>query len=308
VLVITKRPIAGKIECMAHIFLSVSPGRTATFLAESTTAASRPRPLPRTAPPLWRELVLIALFYGAYSLTRLLVNPDGTTGAFAHADQVLAFERRLGLDVELGLNQALLSAPWLARAANVFYACAHFLITLAVAVWLYRRRPEHYRWFRTSLIVATTMALIGFWAYPLAPPRFLSDHGFVDPVTALHTVGLYSAPGSGTLANQYAAMPSMHAGWALWCGFVLVRLGTHRWVKVLGMLYPATTVFVILATANHYVLDAMAGTALTAAALSGAWAVYRGGVLSTKERGFVRGSDLRTSRPAFAGDTRPVRV
>jgi hypothetical protein len=252
--------------------------------------------------------VLIVLFYGAYTLTRLLVNPEGTAGAFTHADQVLALERALGLDVELGLNQALLDAPWLARVANVFYVSAHFAVTLAIAVWIYLHRPEHYRWFRTSLIVATALALIGFWAYPLAPPRFLSDHGFVDPVTALHTLGLYSAPGSGTLANQYAAMPSMHAGWALWCGFVLVKLGIHGWVKVLGMLYPATTVLVILATANHYILDAVAGTALTAAALSGSWALYRGGIQSKKRSGFARESDLRTSRQAFAGDTRPLRV
>ncbi|MGK5559397.1 phosphatase PAP2 family protein, partial [Actinomadura kijaniata] len=84
----------------------------------------------------WRELLLIALFYGAYTLTRLLLVGGGTGPAFAHADQILGFERAIGLDVELGLNQLLLQAPWLARTANLFYATAHFAVTLAVVVWL----------------------------------------------------------------------------------------------------------------------------------------------------------------------------
>ncbi|GAA3983374.1 phosphatase PAP2 family protein [Actinomadura viridis] len=233
-------------------------------------------PLPRAlvAPPVWRELLLIALFYTAYTLTRLVLVQDGTGPAFAHADQILAAERSLGIDVELGLNQTLLQLPWLARAANIFYATAHFAVTLGVVIWLYRGRPHDYRWLRTGIMVATGVALIGFWLYPLAPPRFLHDEGFVDPVTALQSMGLYASDASATFTNQYAAMPSMHAGWAVWCGFVLVRLATRRWVKALGVLYPLTTVLVILATANHYLVDAVAGFALIAAALGLSWVLY----------------------------------
>lgn len=255
---------------------------------------------------------MIVLFYSAYTLTRLVLNPAGTTPAFTHADQVLSFERNLGIDVELGLNQSLLEVPWLARAANVFYATAHFVVTLTVLIWLYRHRPRHYLWLRTALMAATGMALVGFWIYPLAPPRFLPAHGFVDPVTALHTLGLYSAPGSGALTNQYAAMPSMHAGWALWCGFALVTLETRRWAKVLGMLYPATTVLVILATANHYVLDAVAGIALILTALTASRALYRtlhrGRLVSQKESGFLRESDSRTAVSGIPGDARPIGI
>lgn len=215
-----------------------------------------------TAPPVWRELLLVVLFYTAYTLTRIILVQDGTGPAFEHADQILAAERALGLDVELYLNETLLTVPWLARAANVFYATMHFIVTLGVVVWLYRYRPEHYRWLRTSIMVATGVALLGFWLYPLAPPRFLHHEGFVDPVTALHSLGLYASDASGTLTNQYAAMPSMHAGWALWCGVVVVKLATQKWAKALGAVYPATTVVVILSTANHYVLDAVAGIAL----------------------------------------------
>ncbi|MFS2293979.1 MAG: phosphatase PAP2 family protein [Actinomadura sp.] len=223
------------------------------------------------APPVWRELLLVVLFYSAYTLTRLILVQDGTGPAFEHAGQILRIERALGLDIELYLNEALLTMPWLARTANVFYATMHFIVTLGVIVWLYRYRPDHYRWLRTSIMVATGAALIGFWLYPLAPPRFLDHEGFVDPVTALHSLGLYASDASGTLTNQYAAMPSMHAGWAMWCGVVLVKLASQAWAKVLGALYPVTTVVVILATANHYVLDAVAGISLVGGALWLSW-------------------------------------
>jgi hypothetical protein len=228
----------------------------------------------RTAPPVWRELLLVVLFYTAYTLTRIILVQDGTGPAFENADQILAAERALGLDIELYLNETLLAVPWLARAANVFYATMHFIVTLGVVVWLYRYRPQHYRWLRTSIMVATGVALLGFWLYPLAPPRFLQHEGFVDPVTALHSLGLYASDASGTLTNQYAAMPSMHAGWALWCGVILVKLAAHKWTKALGAMYPATTVVVILSTANHYVLDAVAGIALVSGALWLSWVLY----------------------------------
>ncbi|GAA2425510.1 hypothetical protein GCM10010191_42330 [Actinomadura vinacea] len=259
---------------MAQIAPATPEGRT-DQARRATARAGRP-PLPRalTAPPIWRELLLIVFFYSAYTLTRLLLVQDGTGAAFSHADQILAAERLLGIDVELSMNQALLQVPWLARAANVFYATAHFAVTLGTVIWLYRSRPHDYRWLRTGIMMATGFALIGYWLYPLAPPRFLGDEGFVDPVTALRTLGLYAGDASATFTNQYAAMPSMHAGWALWCGFVLVRLAAPSWAKVFGVLYPVTTVLVILGTANHYILDAVAGWALIGAALGLSWLLY----------------------------------
>ncbi|NDU72197.1 PAP2 family protein [Actinomadura sp. DSM 109109] len=248
------------------------PAPPAARRSEAGATGLRRRVL--TAPPVWRELLLVVLFYTGYTLTRIVLVQDGTGPAFAHADEILRAERYLGLDIELHLNQTLLAVPWLARTANVFYATMHFIVTLATVVWLYRYRPQHYRWLRTSIMVATGVALIGFWLYPLAPPRFLHSEGFVDPVTALHSLGLYASDASGSLTNQYAAMPSMHAGWSLWCGLVLVKLASQRWAKLLGMLYPATTVVVILSTANHYVLDAVAGMALIGGAVWVSWILY----------------------------------
>ncbi|MEO3783287.1 phosphatase PAP2 family protein [Actinocorallia sp. B10E7] len=239
-------------------------------------ADSRPATPAVRTPPVWRELLLIALFYAAYMATRIILNdPDGTQEAFRHAQQILRWEQAAGVNVELGLNQALLHHEWLAVAANLFYLSAHFVVTVGIVVWLYRHRPHHYVWLRTGIMAATGMALVGFWLYPLAPPRFLPEHGFVDPVVFFDTPGLYSSGASTAMANQYAAMPSMHAGWAIWCGIALLLLGRAWWARLLGVLYPVATVLVIMATANHYIVDAVAGVALILLGSGGAWLAHR---------------------------------
>lgn len=220
------------------------------------------------SPRLWRELALIVVFYGAYTLVRLLI-PHDEAAAYVHAGQVMRLEHALGPNLELKLNQALIQAPLLAKAANIFYATAHFAVTLLVVVWLYRSRPRHYRWLRTSLLLATSVALIGFWVYPLAPPRFLTGQGFVDPVTAFHSFGLYSSPQAGSLTNQFAAMPSMHAGWALWCAVAVIVSTRRPLIMAIAALYPIVTISVIFSTANHYLLDAVAGVTVMAFALLG---------------------------------------
>jgi hypothetical protein len=244
------------------------PRRPATLEPTGTPPEAAP------APRLWREILLVAVFYGAYTLVRLLI-PHDEPAAYAHAGQILRLERALGLDVELSLNHALLRAPGLARLANAFYATAHFAVTLSVLVWLYRRRPQHFRWLRTSLMLATGMALIGFWAYPLAPPRFLGGDGFVDPVTAFHSFGLYSSPQAGSLTNQFAAMPSMHAGWALWCAVAVVMASRRPMIMAIAALYPIVTIIVIFSTANHYLLDAAAGVAVATFALFASFLLQR---------------------------------
>lgn len=218
------------------------------------------------SPRLWRELALIAVFYAAYTLVRVLI-PHNEAAAYAHADQIMRLEHALGPNLERWLNHALIQAPALAKAADIFYATAHFAVTLAVLVWLYRARPRHYRWLRTSLLLATAVALIGFWVYPLAPPRFMTGQGFVDPVTAFHSFGLYSSPQAGALTNQFAAMPSMHAGWALWCAVALIVSTRRPAVRAIASLYPVVTIVVIFSTANHYLLDAVVGVTVMAFAL-----------------------------------------
>lgn len=135
---------------------------------------------------------------------------------------------------------------------------------LAILGVLYVRRPADYRWVRSSIGFATLLALVGFWLYPLAPPRLMPGLGFIDTV---HGVQDFAKPDYGALTemtNQYAAMPSLHFGWSLWCGVVVVMLAPKPWMKALGLLHPLFTVSAIIATANHWVLDAVGGAAVVA--------------------------------------------
>jgi len=94
----------------------------------------------------------------------------------------------------------------------------HFAVTLAFLVWLYRRRPQAYRTARGVLLAMTLLALVGYWLYPLAPPRLMPGGGFVDTVRIWGTWGVAASEPVTSASNQYAAVPSMHVGWALWCG------------------------------------------------------------------------------------------
>jgi hypothetical protein len=109
------------------------------------------------------------------------------------------------------------------------------------------------------LLITTLVALVGFTLLPLAPPRML--HGYVDTVVTFHTWGSFASPSVAKASNEFAAMPSLHIGWSMWCAFTIVSLARRRWVRVIGAVYPFATLFVILGTANHYVLDAAGGAA-----------------------------------------------
>ncbi|HEU0131789.1 MAG TPA: phosphatase PAP2 family protein [Mycobacteriales bacterium] len=254
-------------------------------------AAARPRRglLPagwreRRPPKWWQELLFIALSYTAYGVIRnhlgkpqpvdCAASPltEFQTLACGRARDILSLERVLRIDVEHALNRIAASTQWFAVAANYFYATAHFIVTIGVLVWLYRRHPLQYRPLRTALYVCNVLALAGYWLYSLAPPRFLTSEGFVDTLHAFHTWGSYESGNLSHASNQFAAMPSMHIGWALWSGLALFWLARHRWVRWLGIAYPLVTLVVIMATANHFILDAVGG----AAALALGFAVQRG--------------------------------
>ena len=203
----------------------------------------------------WRELVFLGLVYLLYSVIRNAA-PAQVGRAQNNATAILDLEDALGLDVEQGLNLRFGRIEWLAVPANYYYATMHFAVTLTLLVWLYRRRPQAYRTARGVLLVMTLLALVGYWLYPLAPPRLMAGGGFVDTVRAWGTWGVAASQPVTSASNQYAAMPSMHVGWALWCGAIIVRHVRRPAVQALGMLYPAMTLLVVVVTGNHFVLDA----------------------------------------------------
>ncbi|MET7744113.1 bifunctional glycosyltransferase 87/phosphatase PAP2 family protein [Streptomyces sp. NPDC005385] len=220
-------------------------------------------------PNLLLELLLIRVGYSAYQQVRLAAtggtNAGGRATAEHHGDQILAIERFLRIDIEHWVNHAVFRIGFLRDFFDFYYESFHFFVPLAVLGVLYARRPADYRWARSALGFATLLALVGFWLYPLAPPRLMPGLGVIDTV---HGVQDFSKPDYGTLTaltNQYAAMPSLHFGWALWCGLVIAILAPKWWMKALGLLHPFFTLSAIVATGNHWVLDAVGGAAVVAA-------------------------------------------
>jgi len=217
----------------------------------------------RVRPRWWIELGIVAGAYALYTVTRMLI-PHRTGTAFSHAVQLLHIERAWHLAPEIGLNAIVSSHRVLAVILDYHYATLHYVVTPAVLVWLVVARPDRYRHARRILVVATIIGLIGFWLAPVAPPRMLDTDGFVDTMARFAMYGWWShdasAPrGLGGLTNEYAAMPSLHVGWALWCGWQVASYAKHRWVRVVGVLYPVTTMFAVMGTGNHYFLDVVGG-------------------------------------------------
>ncbi|MFI1965404.1 phosphatase PAP2 family protein [Streptomyces pathocidini] len=209
-------------------------------------------------PRLWFEVLLIAVSYWTYSLVRNAV-PEQKRAALSNADWIWRAEHALGIAVEKTVNHAVNSVEWLIVGMNYYYATLHFIVTIGVLVWLYRAHPGRYAAARLALFATTGVALLGYYLYPLAPPRLMSGEGFVDTVLVHGTWGSMASGNLASVSNQYAAMPSMHIGWSVWCGLIIAALARPPWAKVLGVLYPATTLLVIVATANHFWLDAVGG-------------------------------------------------
>ncbi|WP_406103770.1 phosphatase PAP2 family protein [Micromonospora globbae] len=212
---------------------------------------TRPHPL--------RELLLVAALFLAYKLGRLVAVGD-LSSAYANAAHVWGLERAVRLPDEATLQGILLSHDHLVRAANRFYASVHFPATAALLLFTYLFRPALYRWARTLLAALTAVGFAIQALVPMAPPRLLSATGVLD-TGKLVGPRAYGDPATDTLSNQYAAMPSLHVGWAAVVAIVLVAAGRSRW-RWLWLLHPVLTLAVVVVTGNHYWLDAVAALAL----------------------------------------------
>ncbi|MFE4056240.1 phosphatase PAP2 family protein, partial [Streptomyces sp. NPDC059096] len=242
-----------------------TPPRETTVRADRTpgpTAAAGPRRLRRLRSPrrprIWFEILLIAVSYWTYSLIRNAV-PEQRTQAMKNADWIWHAEQTLGIAVERTINHAVDSVTWLIVAMNYYYATLHFVVTIGVLVWLFRSHPGRYAAARLTLFATTAVALLGYYLYPLAPPRLMNGGHFIDTVVRHETWGSMASGNLKNMSNPYAAMPSMHIGWSLWCGLTIFALASAPWAKILGLLYPTATLVVIVATANHFWLDAVGG-------------------------------------------------
>jgi hypothetical protein len=235
------------------------------FLPRSAPLWDRPLPSgPLSRPNVMLELLLIRVGFWIYSYVRGLA-PDERGTAEHHGDMVLAAESALRIDIEHGLNQLTAHTHWLRAACNVYYQTFHYLVPITLLAVLFWRRPAEYRRVRTALSWTTLLALFGFWLFPLAPPRLMPGLGFVDTAHGPQDLAHPDYGALTALSNQYAAMPSLHVGWSLWCAIVVIRMTPNLWLRARGALYPLCTTFVVIGTANHYVLDAVGGATVVAA-------------------------------------------
>lgn len=176
-----------------------------------------------------------------------------------HGRGVQHLQDALHLNFELSINKFVAAHEWLAQIMDYYYATLHFVVTISCLIWLFHWHPRIYRGARTVLFTTSLIALAGFYLYPLAPPRLLPQYGYIDTILKFHTWGSLADPKIAEHSNQFAAMPSLHIGWALWCGVSIFFCAKRTWVRVAGLLYPIWTLFVIVGTANHFIIDAVAG-------------------------------------------------
>lgn len=217
-------------------------------------------------PPLLRELLLVLGLFLVYKLGRQAASGH-VAEAYRNAGDVWNAERALHLPGEGAVQQAMLHSDALVHLANSYYAAVHFPATVLFLAWLYWRRPHHYLWARRVLAAVTGAALVLHLLLPLAPPRMLHTAHLLD-TGQLYGPAVYGAsPATDSMTNQFAAMPSLHFGWALMVAIGLISTTRSRW-RLLWLLHPVVTLLVIVGTANHYWLDSIVAGVLLAAALA----------------------------------------
>ncbi|MFC0042650.1 phosphatase PAP2 family protein [Actinomadura rayongensis] len=233
------------------------PGTPAPVAApRRARAAVRPH-------PVW-ELLFIAALYSVYRIGRVLAS--GHVGeAMRNAHRVWDLERTVHLPGEERVQALFLHSESVIRVVNCYYAYVHFPAIVVFMLWMYLRRPAYYRWVRWVLIGLTGLALVLHLSMPLAPPRMLGIEGLIDTGQRFGPA-VYGAPQAHSIANQYAAMPSLHIGWAIVIAMGLIVSARTRW-RWLWVLHPVATVLVVVGTANHYWMDGIVVSALLAIVL-----------------------------------------
>jgi hypothetical protein len=209
----------------------------------------------------WVEALTIAWLCWIYDAITNLA-PLRLHTALAHAQEILSFEQSLHIDPERSLDHWLTGHHTLGLLVSDYYDNAHFVVTLGLLGYVWWRRADIYRPLRNSLVLANVLAFIVFWQFPVAPPRMLP--GFTDVVAATHAIGSWHTGALASQANQYAAMPSLHIAWAVWCTLVVWKISTRRWLRAVAVVYPFVTAFAVLSTGNHFVCDVLGGLATIA--------------------------------------------
>ncbi len=212
-----------------------------------------------------REVCLLLPAALLYFLVRGVTAPRADE-AIARGERLIDLERSLGIFVEPVWQRAILPYPGLLDVVNWVYIWAHWPVIASFAIWIWFRDKDGYRTFRNALLISGAIGLVIFAFFPVAPPRLMPDWGFYDSVTdRSHS---YRVLQPSALTNRYAAMPSLHFGWDLLVGIGLVRHARFPLLRLAGVLLPIAMFASIVLTANHFVLDGVAGGAVVFAGLA----------------------------------------
>jgi PAP2 superfamily len=182
--------------------------------------------------------------------------------AISDGHSVLELERSLRLDPEHALNTWLARHRELSEIVVFWYENVHIVVTLCVFAWLWWRRPDSLGVLRATLVIVNLVALAVFWSFPVAPPRMLTG-GYVDLVSSVHGLPTWQVGATALHSNQLCSLPSLHIAWATWCAIAVWQMSSRRSLRALAVVYPFVTTFAVMATANHYLADAVTGAAIT---------------------------------------------
>ena len=197
--------------------------------------------------------------------------PERTADAFARANQIIHLEQRLGFFWESGWQEHILGNRTLVDIANGIYLYGHLPILIMAGIWLYMQSRERYRIYRNALLISACLGLLFYGLFPVAPPRLMPEHGFVDTIAIFNNKSNEIQP--SIIVNHYAAVPSFHFGWALLVGIALIDVSRSLWVRAFAVLFPTVMFFSIVLTGNHFIFDAMVGGLVVLLAIVLAFAV-----------------------------------
>lgn len=264
---LTASPLARHILKLIRALMALlAPRRVAEALA--------PRPIVRHVV----ELSLVALAFLFYFLVRGSV-VDRTSEALAHGFRILNFEREAGFAWELQLQALILGKTFLIQLFNGIYFWLDFPLIALVGLWLYFRHRRQYTLTRDAILISGGIALIIYHIFPVAPPRFLSDFGFVDTM-ALYSNLSYQAQSAQPFVNPYAAVPSLHVGWPILLAVGVIAATRFKPAWVLVGLLPVAQFFAVVFTANHFIFDALIGVGVALVGLAAALFMQKWGYVA----------------------------
>jgi PAP2 superfamily len=248
--------------------------------------------------PFAREAGVVTALYALWQLAGNLA-VGGLGQAMAHAWWIWHTERSLGLPTELVVQRLVLPHPLLAQIANLYYATMHFGVLIAMLIWLFVRHRDAYPAVRNAMAASTAICLLVSFI-PVAPPRMLTSLGFVD-LAARYGESVYGPAGANVGADQLSAMPSVHVCWSVLVAWAVITASTSRW-RWLILAHPIVTVFVVVATGNHYWADAIVSIAIVAVVLA-TQALLRAGLARFRRARLERGG---FERAGFGGASTPL--